>query len=501
MISHFYKRKLIIIFAIIVLINIFFYVRSKQYTIENSHGEIMVKREPKVAIDVREEMTFNFPKKIHFTFDEKFEDIPKKSKYLKNIKKWGELNPDFEVKYYNDQDRLEYLKKYFAHIPKLVNIYLDVPLKVMRADIFRYLVLYNEGGLYSDIDMYPNKPIKEWIKGYEEKKIDLLVAIEYGKQELENYYKTKHMYRNTPKFVQSIMLTTKQNKILERVVNNLVPLYERVENNICKKNYYHVLECGGPFYWSDMIFDHMIENVDKNFDIDMVLKKENETNLIGNVLIVPRNRFEKELNKDSFAQHQKRASWVGNFNKGIQILLSNNNNSTPLRQGLLNFREDLFEEAIEEFKKVSVKEELYAANYIIGMCYKNLKGAETDVTKYLLNAHLFANENLRVEPLIELVLYLYFRETQNKCQKVVLYSNMALFLKFDQTHYKFAPIHINLLDFLHDSICTCAHPLGEYEMGERFCKKFLESKPNDLRVKNNLLAYQHAIKENQKLKK
>lgn len=68
---------------------------------------------------------------------------------------WKQLNPDCEYRFYDDADCLAFVRTEFRHI---ANMYEALPLAILRADLFRYLVVYRLGGLYADIDMQCLKP-------------------------------------------------------------------------------------------------------------------------------------------------------------------------------------------------------------------------------------------------------------------------------------------------------------------------------------------------------
>ena len=68
---------------------------------------------------------------------------------------WQTLNPDCHYHFYTDQDCLDFVSRYF---PQLEMFYLALPYPVQKADLFRYLVVYEKGGLYADIDMACLRP-------------------------------------------------------------------------------------------------------------------------------------------------------------------------------------------------------------------------------------------------------------------------------------------------------------------------------------------------------
>lgn len=96
------------------------------------------------------------PKVIHQTFiNQNCVDVcPTLKKCQDTIKK---LHPDFDYKFYNDRSDIdEYIKKNFNK--KYYKAFSKLPKKIIKLDFFRYFVMYNEGGIYSDIDYYFKKP-------------------------------------------------------------------------------------------------------------------------------------------------------------------------------------------------------------------------------------------------------------------------------------------------------------------------------------------------------
>lgn len=79
-----------------------------------------------------------------------YEDLSGPPSYLKSISKsWKELNPDWEYRFWDKNDMEAFLKEYY---PELMPTYQAFPYNVQRWDAIRYLILYQFGGLYVDMD-------------------------------------------------------------------------------------------------------------------------------------------------------------------------------------------------------------------------------------------------------------------------------------------------------------------------------------------------------------
>lgn len=96
------------------------------------------------------------PKIIHQTYYHKNlpPEIQQNVDYLKS------LNPDWEYRLYDDDDIEAYIH---THYPKLLSIYkrINPTYGAAKADFFRYLLVYNEGGLYLDIKSSLAMPLSE----------------------------------------------------------------------------------------------------------------------------------------------------------------------------------------------------------------------------------------------------------------------------------------------------------------------------------------------------
>lgn len=80
---------------------------------------------------------------------------------VKVIKAWHNLNPTFQVVLYDDGE-IEQL--FVEEFPEFLNLFKSLLDPVERVDIWRYLIVYARGGVYSDSDWMPHKPINEWVK-------------------------------------------------------------------------------------------------------------------------------------------------------------------------------------------------------------------------------------------------------------------------------------------------------------------------------------------------
>lgn len=70
---------------------------------------------------------------------------------------WKKLYPDFEYKFWTDKDIADYMKKQSRIYQRAFN---ELDQNIKKMDFFRYLVLHEYGGIYSDMDFIANTRIK-----------------------------------------------------------------------------------------------------------------------------------------------------------------------------------------------------------------------------------------------------------------------------------------------------------------------------------------------------
>ena len=97
------------------------------------------------------------PKIIHQTW--KTKDVPKIT--IPWIESWKRLNPDWEYRFWTDEDNLKLCQEEF---PELLYIYTSYQFDIQRADVARYMILYQHGGLYADIDTECFRPVDALFK-------------------------------------------------------------------------------------------------------------------------------------------------------------------------------------------------------------------------------------------------------------------------------------------------------------------------------------------------
>ena len=132
--------------------NYFYYVGKSLFNLK----QIVI--ETNAQLIINNEYNQKIPKKIFQTWkSNKMEiEMENTTKIIKN------LNPEYEYKLFTDNECIEYIKNNFSE--HVLFAYNNLIPGAFKADLFRYCILYQEGGIYIDCKMIPSKPFREIIK-------------------------------------------------------------------------------------------------------------------------------------------------------------------------------------------------------------------------------------------------------------------------------------------------------------------------------------------------
>ena len=99
------------------------------------------------------------PKKIFQTWENNTPPF----KMSQAMESWKQKNPTWEYKLFTSEERVEFIKNNFSK--DVLDAYYTLIPPAFKADLWRYCVLFIEGGVYVDADMICDTPLDEWISG------------------------------------------------------------------------------------------------------------------------------------------------------------------------------------------------------------------------------------------------------------------------------------------------------------------------------------------------
>jgi hypothetical protein len=155
------------------------------------------------------------PKIIWQTHEWEYEDLPIHFKQC--VKTWKNLNPNWEYIYHSGIDRANIVKNFDK---ELYSYYMFAD-KVTQSDIWRYVVTYQYGGFYTDMDSVCTMPLDYFIKlnSFNGKE---LFCTEIKKQSAEKYNKTFEVVNN------SCFGVIKNSFITKKILDNILFNYKKI---------------------------------------------------------------------------------------------------------------------------------------------------------------------------------------------------------------------------------------------------------------------------------
>ncbi|KAL4872494.1 hypothetical protein BDV12DRAFT_162339 [Aspergillus spectabilis] len=211
---------------------------------------------------------------------------------------WTEMNPTFVHQVIPD-DTLHHLIKYlYGSIPEVFEAFDSMPLPVLKADFFRYLILLARGGVYSDIDTSALKPVVDWLPdSVDLSTVGFVVGIEADPDRPDWH----DWYSRRIQFCQWTIQSKPGHPILLDIVTYITQEALRMKNaGILKKGKMDktIVEFTGPAAWTDAVFRYLNDPEYFSIEPDSThnITYEDFTNQVeyqkvGDVVVLPITSF------------------------------------------------------------------------------------------------------------------------------------------------------------------------------------------------------------------
>lgn len=214
---------------------------------------------------------------------------------------WTELHPGFVHEVVTDSAAENLIRYLYGAIPEVIEAYQAMPLPILKADFFRYLILLARGGIYTDIDTLALKSATEWLPDSMDRlSVGLIVGIEADviSEGRPDWYE---WYSRPIQLCQWTIQAKPGHPVLRDVVANITEEALRMkrkgiltESRMDKT----IVEFTGPAVWTDAIFRYLNDPQYFNFSDkdhpnvtynDLAGLKEQKK--IGDVAILPITSF------------------------------------------------------------------------------------------------------------------------------------------------------------------------------------------------------------------
>ncbi|KAJ5573974.1 CAZyme family GT32 [Penicillium hispanicum] len=210
---------------------------------------------------------------------------------------WTELNPGFVHEVIPDDTQRDLIQYLYGSVPDVFEAYDSMPLPVLKADFFRYLVLLARGGIYSDIDTLALKPAGYWLpETLDRSKVGFIVGIEADPHRPDWH----DWYSRRIQFCQWTIASKPGHPILRDMVAYVTEETLRMKKagilQVGKMDK-TIMEFTGPGAWTDAVFRYFnnpdyfhIQPGDKNITYED-FTGQTDYRKVGDAIVLPITSF------------------------------------------------------------------------------------------------------------------------------------------------------------------------------------------------------------------
>lgn len=207
---------------------------------------------------------------------------------------WLARNPDYDYRLVGDEGARALLHGRFGDYPALVDAFEELEHTSMKSDLLRYMLMYAEGGVYSDVDTFAFKPIDAWVPEAYRGRTRVLVGIEYDRlDDPQPLWDIPHDLSFCPWTMAAAPGHPLFAAALARSVAGLhetAAAHNATTLRDLRPTTPEVMNMTGPAAWTDAVFAQL-----QRFEPEIVslrnLSGLTEPRLVGDILILPINAF------------------------------------------------------------------------------------------------------------------------------------------------------------------------------------------------------------------
>ncbi|KAL2829590.1 hypothetical protein BJY01DRAFT_123796 [Aspergillus pseudoustus] len=204
------------------------------------------------------------------------------------MKIWLQKNPQFRHEILTDESADQYVRERYAYWPEVLETYLALTVPILKADFLRVLILYADGGIWSDLDVVDDVPVGEWIpkelaENTAKNPINVVVGIEFPGHQFTSW--TVMAKPHLQHFKAVIEYVMKQLKTA--AIEHHVPISGITKLMIVGED---VVKVTGP----QAITVALLESLSKELGAEVSKNDLNglkEPKLLGDILVLPQAAF------------------------------------------------------------------------------------------------------------------------------------------------------------------------------------------------------------------
>jgi mannosyltransferase OCH1-like enzyme len=257
----------------------------------------------------------HFPKKIWQTW--KVDPLGFEEKDKAVARTWTAKNPNYRWEIITDANDLEYVETHFGpnglNRLDIVYMYRELTARIIKADLLRYMVMYVEGGVYTDIDVEALRPIGKFIpERYNERDIDMVVGIEIDQPEFKDH---EILGKKCMSFCQWTFMAKPGLPVMLTLIENIirwlkdVAMEQRVPISGIQLDFDQVISGTGPSAFTKAIMEDMSRRAGRKITWES-FHNIGESKLVENVLVLTVEAFAAGQGHSDSGNHNAKQALV-----------------------------------------------------------------------------------------------------------------------------------------------------------------------------------------------
>lgn len=209
----------------------------------------------------------------------------------------------------------------FADHPVIIETYHNITNVGQKSDFLRYLLLYIEGGVYSDTDTEALRPINDWVPPDIKDKVKLIVGIEFDRRDGGPWADIPHWLQFCQWTIAAAPRHPAFQRMFSHIVESLEELHEKdaASGDDSHPTSFEVMTSTGPAAWTEAVFAQ-IQEYEPSLNETKDLSFMTEPTLYGDILVLTIDGFgmgqphshstnDGSTPKAALMKHKFRGSW------------------------------------------------------------------------------------------------------------------------------------------------------------------------------------------------
>lgn len=237
-----------------------------------------------------------FPRKIWQSW--KVDPLSFEDRDTERARTWTLKNPGHRYEVLTDANAMNYVEEHFGpsgfNRPDIIYTYKTLNARIIQADLLRYLIMYVDGGVYSDIDVEALRSVDHFIpKRFDERDIDMVIGVE---TDMPSFKDHSILGGKSQSFCQWTFMCKPRLPLMMRLIENILILLSNLAQKQNKTigeielNFDEVLNITGPSAFTTAILAYMSTSTGELTTWQSFHNLE-ESKVVGRILVLPSEAF------------------------------------------------------------------------------------------------------------------------------------------------------------------------------------------------------------------